>query len=455
MRDTGTSTKWNQVVGGDGVAAAISVHDDGSQMVFFHSLPGRRQYCRPGAPFFIAGSFDPAVKVDCNVGLMHPNQGPDDLFTNWTSWNRAVNPNLPNGDAEPFFTRTIPVNDGQGTMFTISNQYAWKLRIAADDSVNYELVSNIFANRTTVPPTAIRTPRGMIQASPWAYTTDINFAGNPEVIVKSRLYGVPLSGGWFYIGLEGSFDPNNWVTQPWSWTSSQSVLGSTGAGGPLQQMSSTSSIDFPRDPTHLGAPAPQFPTDLMQTYIVSSVTPADLSNQLVRDDVGRIFKTTNNGVTWTSIAPVSSGMPNIPVNIVRFDPGDPTDQTIYAGTDLGVYRTTDGGATWTRFGNGLPMVRVADMAFARNGSLLRIATYGRGIWEIYPHQRAPTGAGDGDWDRNGQIDFLDLAAAASRLGKTPAIEANPRYDSTLDIGNHSTIDASDLGALLVKYGSNP
>ncbi|HYV47952.1 MAG TPA: hypothetical protein VFA20_23995 [Myxococcaceae bacterium] len=457
MRDTGNSTKWNQVVGGDGVAAAISIYGDASHQVFLHSLPGRRQLCRPGERFFVPGSFDPAIKIDCNSGLLHPNQGVDDLNTEFLTWNRVVNPNLPNGDSEPFLLRIIPTNDGLGTMFTISTQYAWKMHVNDDDTATYELISNIFANRTANPPAAVRSPRGMMTVTPWTYTTVLNpgSVGAPEQTFKSRLYGVPLSGGWYYIGLENSYDTLNGVPLPWSWTSSQTVVGSTGGTGVLQQMLNTSSIDFPRDPTHLGAPPPVFPTDLMRTYIVSSQTPADTGNQLVRDDVGRIFKTTNNGVSFTSIAPVSSGMPNTPVNIVRFDPGDPTDQTIYAGTDLGVYRTTNGGATWTRYGNGFPLVRVTDMSFARNGSLLRVATYGRGIWEIYPHQKAPTAAGDGDWDKNGRVDFLDLAAAASRLGKNPTVESNPRYDSTLDIGNHSTIDNSDLSALLSKYGSNP
>ena len=220
-------------------------------------------------------------------------------------------------------------------------------------------------------------------------------------------------------------------------------------------MSSTSSIDFPHDPTHLGGAAPVFPTDLLKTYIVSSVTPVDLFNQLIRDDVGRIFKTTNSGTTWTSIAPVSSGMPNIPVSIVRFDPGDATDQTIWAGTDIGVYVTFNGGTSWERYGNGFPMVRVTDMSFARNGSLLRVATYGRGIWEIYPHQRAATAAGSGDWDLNGAIDFIDLAAAASRLGKTSASTAQPGYDYNLDTDASDSLDDADLTALLAKYGSTP
>ncbi len=455
MRDSGTSTKWNQVVGGDGVAAAISVWDDGSHPVFFHSLPGRRQFCRPGEQFFIAGSFEPAINIDCNTGLLHPNQGPDDLSTEWTTWNRAVNPNLPNGDSEPFLLRIIPVNDGKGSMFTISTQYAWKMTIDDKDVVNYQPISNIFANRTSIP--AVRSPRGMIQVSPWTYTTALpdGAVGSPDRTIKSRLYGVPLSGGWFYVGVENSFDTNAWVQQPWSWTSSQTVLGSTGAGGALQQMSSTSSIDFPHDPTHLGAAAAVFPTDLLKTYIVSSVTPADLGNQLIRDDVGRIFKTTNSGSTWTSIAPVSAGMPNIPVDIVRFDPGDATDQTIWAGTDIGVYVTFNGGTTWQRYGNGFPMVRVTDMSFARNGSLLRVATYGRGIWEIYPHQRAATVAGNGDWDLNGAIDFIDLAAAASRLGKTSADPAQPTYDYNLDTNASDSLDDADLTALLAKYGSTP
>ena len=456
IRDSGTSTKWNQVVGGDGVAAAISVWDDGSHQVFFHSLPGRRQFCRPGEPFFIAGSFDPAINIDCNTGLLHPNQGADDLSTEWTTWNRAANPNLPNGDSEPFLLRIIPVNDGKGTMFTISSQYAWTMRIDEKDVVNYQQISNIFANRTTLPAAAVRSPRGMIQVSPWTYTSALpdGAVGSTDRTIQSRLYGVPLSGGWFYVGVENSFDTSNWVQQPWSWTSSQTVLGSTGTGG-LQQMSSTSSIDFPHDPTHLGGAAPVFPTDLLKTYIVSSVTPVDLANQLIRDDVGRIFKTINSGTTWTSIAPVSSGMPNIPVSIVRFDPGDATDQTIWAGTDIGVYVTFNGGTSWERYGNGFPMVRVTDMSFARNGSLLRVATYGRGIWEIYPHQRAATTAGSGDWDLNGAIDFIDLAAAASRLGKTSASTAQPGYDYNLDTDASDSLDDADLTALLAKYGSTP
>jgi hypothetical protein len=54
---------------------------------------------------------------------------------------------------------------------------------------------------------------------------------------------------------------------------------------------------------------------------------------------------------------------------------------VYAGTWLGVYETTDGGASWHLYGNGLPLVVVNDLYMPTDGSYLRVATYRRGIWE--------------------------------------------------------------------------
>jgi hypothetical protein len=63
----------------------------------------------------------------------------------------------------------------------------------------------------------------------------------------------------------------------------------------------------------------------------------------------------------------------------------PTEKnTVYAATFLGVYRSTDGGAHWSRFGAGLPFVEVRDLYMPPDDSFLRIASYGRGNWEIHP-----------------------------------------------------------------------
>lgn len=92
-----------------------------------------------------------------------------------------------------------------------------------------------------------------------------------------------------------------------------------------------------------------------------------------------VAKSTDGGATWTRS---DAGLPDVPVTKIAMDMGDGTSQTAYAATWLGVYRTTDGGANWTRFGTGLPQGRVSDIYVAPDSSFIRIATWGRGVWEM-------------------------------------------------------------------------
>jgi photosystem II stability/assembly factor-like uncharacterized protein len=54
------------------------------------------------------------------------------------------------------------------------------------------------------------------------------------------------------------------------------------------------------------------------------------------------------------------------------------------GNLAGVYRTTDGGRSWKRFGEGLPTVPVMQLFVAKRGDLVRVGTWGRGMWELVP-----------------------------------------------------------------------
>jgi hypothetical protein len=225
----------------------------------------------------------------------------------------------------------------------------------------------------------------------------------------------------------------------------------------------------PQNPASLGG------TDSKLTWLVSSnavlSTPGCLNATppcdpvvLIPPEVGHLFKTTDGGATWQPFhgnhtANPAGGpgatfdLPNMPVYVIRYDPSVTTDQIIWAGTEFGVYRTTDGGNTWAPYGTGLPAVRVTDIRISKNGSLVRISTYGRGVWEIYPNSESPVANGTGDFNRTKVIDFFNLASLAARMGSTPSTTGNLVYDSAVDLDGTATVDDADVSALTAKFGS--
>lgn len=110
------------------------------------------------------------------------------------------------------------------------------------------------------------------------------------------------------------------------------------------------------------------------TLYVASVAPVKAASHL--------WRSTDRGATWIAIDTAANFPRGVPVNVVAGDPGD--GKTLYAGTHLGLYKSSDGGKNWTRFGSGLPLVSVTDVYVSPDSTLLRIGTYGRGIWELTP-----------------------------------------------------------------------
>jgi photosystem II stability/assembly factor-like uncharacterized protein len=98
---------------------------------------------------------------------------------------------------------------------------------------------------------------------------------------------------------------------------------------------------------------------------------------LATTDGASVYRTTDAAAHWV---PWSTGLPAAAALVVRVDPIDST--VLYCGTEVGVFRSTDQGATWSRYGQGLPASSVQDLQVSDDGSLIRIATYGRGIWEL-------------------------------------------------------------------------
>ncbi|HEY6909500.1 MAG TPA: hypothetical protein VI356_09035 [Myxococcales bacterium] len=398
---------FDQVIGGDGIGCAVATDANGENAVYWASVEFGRLFCRPD-------------EHDCST----PTTGATE---NWVFASIPV-AQMPAGDGEVFLERFSPTYDAQSSVLAATAKYAWKIAVDAADKVTY--------TRLTSAPLNLQNQS--VYASPFTYTV----AGKP-----ARIYGIVTSGGKF-----GAIVDDGSGTFPLTQSATAMQVGGETIFG-------ATSVAFPRDPANLGG------SDIRSTYVGTSGNTTDTAGNPVPDALGHIFKTADGGASWTPIhgagVPAPGGgtmdLPNVSIGVVRFDPGDPTDQTLYVGTDLGLYRTTDGGSTWARYGN-LPTVRITDISVSRNGSLLRVSTYGRGLWEIYPHSEAAAAPGNGDWDRNGVIDFLDLAALASRLGTSAgtSVPASPRYDSALDLTGVATqIEDADLSALLGKIGSTP
>jgi photosystem II stability/assembly factor-like uncharacterized protein len=92
------------------------------------------------------------------------------------------------------------------------------------------------------------------------------------------------------------------------------------------------------------------------------------------DDTPYLYRTTDGGASWTRI---DNGIPRDSfINVVREDPV--RRGLLYAGTEKGVYASFDDGAHWQPLQQNLPMTSVRDIDV--HGDDLVIATHGRGFW---------------------------------------------------------------------------
>lgn len=97
----------------------------------------------------------------------------------------------------------------------------------------------------------------------------------------------------------------------------------------------------------------------------------------------RVYVSTDTGVTFTNL---SSGLPALNARSVVVN--EDWNETIYVGMNVGVYYRDTNMTTWLEHGTGLPLVGVNEVEIQKSGKKLRVATYGRGIWES-PLQNIP------------------------------------------------------------------
>ena len=109
-----------------------------------------------------------------------------------------------------------------------------------------------------------------------------------------------------------------------------------------------------------------------------------------------VLVTEDDGESFVSIAAgLPTGGPDF-VHVIREDPA--SEDLLFVGTDVGVYASIDRGTSWRPFMNGLPTVPVHDLAIHPRDRELIAGTHGRSIWiiDIGPlEQIVETGLGEG------------------------------------------------------------
>jgi len=165
------------------------------------------------------------------------------------------------------------------------------------------------------------------------------------------------------------------------------------------------------------------------TAFAQASSPSEAIYAGVRD--GGVFRSNDDGLTWQ---PARGRMVAGEVHTLVADPGMPS--TLLAGTDRGVYRTINGGATWTLHTDGLPRV---------SGSGQTAPVRALAIDPANP-QRVYAGAGAGVWKS------VDGGRTWSDAGEDPAgsvvlvLSVDPSAPDVLFTGTNRGLFRSEDGA---------
>jgi hypothetical protein len=87
----------------------------------------------------------------------------------------------------------------------------------------------------------------------------------------------------------------------------------------------------------------------------------------------KVYRSTNGGMTWTNL---SFNLPNVAVHSIVL-----AGNKVFVGTDISVYHLTADQSTWTDVGDNLPHTPVTDLLYDSSTGIITAGTFGRGVWE--------------------------------------------------------------------------
>ena len=154
---------------------------------------------------------------------------------------------------------------------------------------------------------------------------------------------------------------------------------------------------------------------------------------------GHVYSTDDFGVNWVNL---SGALPDIPFNAVVAVPGTPR---LFVAADVGIYESTDNGASWSVANQGFPNARVLDLVYQAATGNLYASTYGRGLWATTIVAGASVLRGDVNAD--GFVNAFDASLAQQALvGVLPTSAPNPMPRA--DANCNGTLDSGDVLSIL-------
>ncbi|MBD3335731.1 MAG: hypothetical protein GF355_09465, partial [Candidatus Eisenbacteria bacterium] len=224
---------------------------------------------------------------------------------------------------------------------------------------------------------------GITENGPWSTPTHLDY-GNPSILYtahNSIVFKTTNKGNyWFPITTEPIYGSGTSIHQCRSdvdnlvVTSKLKVWVSTDRGDTWDDRTGGLSSAGTFSDSHMHPNDPNTIVVTLSTYSSS---------------INQVFKTTDQGQTWF---PIDAGLPDVPVNTVEIDPLNP--DWYFIGTDNAVYVSFNAGGSWTPMNVGLPHVVMADLKLHPDARFLRVATHGRGMWEVDISELSPSSGVD-------------------------------------------------------------
>jgi len=144
----------------------------------------------------------------------------------------------------------------------------------------------------------------------------------------------------------------------------------------LIQVSTDAGKTWKKTETFPGVPAMTYVYHLLFSQHDENVLYATFNNHKRGDFKPYLFKSTDKGVTWTSITA------NLPERGSTYsmleDYIDPS--LLFVATEFGVHFSNDGGKSWRALKGGLPTIAIRDMAYQKREGDLILASFGRGFY---------------------------------------------------------------------------